>query len=198
MASAFAVTIHFTDSVRCDSIDTGVSSTGKLHIPVMSDNKQPSHILFVCDANTCRSPMAEAMLKKMLADAEGKPSEIEVNSAAIAPRARDGSDITLDVKWLLKEEGICVENFRSRDLKRHGELLEEADLVLTMSQEQKERVHKLPEANGKAIYTLKEFVGEAGDISDPFHGGDEAYAQVRDEIKRCLQKLVIRLVRDSE
>jgi len=141
--------------------------------------------------------MAEAMLKKMLADLEGKASEIKVDSAGIAPRARDGSDITLDVKWLLKEEGIPVENFRSQDLKRHQELLVEADLVLTMSQEQKERVRQLPEANGKGIYTLKEFVGEAGDIADPFSGGDEAYAPCRDEIKRCLQKLIARLLPDS-
>jgi protein-tyrosine-phosphatase len=163
----------------------------------MLDNRQPAHILFVCDANTCRSPMAEAMLRKMLADFQGKAREIKVDSAGIAPRARDGSDITLDVKWLLKEEGIPVENFRSQDLKRHKELLVEADLVLTMSQEQKERVRQLPEANGKGIYTLKEFVGEAGDIADPFSGGDEAYAPCRDEIKRCLQKLIARLLPDS-
>jgi protein-tyrosine-phosphatase len=142
--------------------------------------------------------MAEAMLRKMLADFEGKPTEIKISSAAIAPRARDGSDITLDVKWLLKEEGIQVDNFRSRDLRRHVELLEEADLVLTMSQEQKDRVLQLAEADGKGVYTLKEFVGEAGDISDPFHGGDEAYGQCRDEIKRCLQKLVTRLVCSSD
>jgi protein-tyrosine-phosphatase len=141
--------------------------------------------------------MAEAMLRKMLADAEGRESEIKVSSAAIAPRARDGSDITLDVKWLLKEEGIYVENFRSKDLKRHGELLNEADLVLTMSQEQKGRVLQLPEADGKGVYTLKEFIGEAGDIADPFNGGDEAYAPCRDEIKRCLQKLVTKLLRDT-
>ena len=164
----------------------------------MSQSKQPRSILFVCDANTCRSPMAEAMLRKMLADFEGKPGEIKVSSAAIAPRARDGSDITLDVKWLLKEEGIYVENFRSKDLKRHGELLEESDLVLTMSQEQKSRVLQLAEADGKGVYTLKEFIGEAGDIADPFNGGDEAYAPCRDEIKRCLQKLVVWLVRGSD
>ncbi len=158
----------------------------------MSDNKQPSHILFVCDANTCRSPMAEAMLREMLADFAGKAGEIKVSSAGVAPRARDGSDITLDVKWLLQEEGISVENFRSRDLKRHEELLAEADLVLTMSQEQKQRVRLLPQADGKGIYTLKEYIGENGDIADPW--GDEAYAICRDEIKRCLQKLVPKLI----
>ena len=166
----------------------------KPDISVMPYNRQPSHILFVCDANTCRSPMAEAMLRKMLADSAGQTREIKVSSAAIAPSARDGSDITQDVKWLLKEEGIYVENFRSRDLKRHGELLEEADLVLTMSLKQKERVLQLPGADGKAAYTLKEYIGEAGDIGDPFGKGDETYAQCRDEIKRCLQQLVTKLV----
>ena len=157
----------------------------------MLESSQPSHILFVCDANTCRSPMAEAMLRKMLADFPGKAGEIGVGSAGVAPRACDGSDITLDVKWLLQEEGISMDNFRSRDLKGHEELLAEADLVLTMSREQKERVRLLPEIDGKGIYTLKEYVGEAGDIADPW--GNDAYALCRDEIKRCLQKLVIKL-----
>jgi protein-tyrosine-phosphatase len=151
-------------------------------------------ILFICDANTCRSPMAEAMLKKMLADLEGKTREIKVKSAGIAPHARDDSAITWDVEWLLKEEGIRVENFRSKDLKRHGELLEEADLVLTMGQEQKTRLYQLPQADGKAVYTLREFVGEAGDIADPFGEGDAAYAHCRDEIKLCLQKLVTKIL----
>ena len=150
-------------------------------------------ILFICDANTCRSPMSEAMLKKMLADFKGKTNEFKVASAGISPNARDGSDMTFDARWLLKEEGIHVDNFRSRDLKRHRELLEEADLVLTMSQEQKKRVHQLAEADGKAIYTLKDFVGETGDIADPFGRGEEVYAECRDEIKRCLHKLIPRL-----
>jgi protein-tyrosine-phosphatase len=151
-------------------------------------------ILFICDANTCRSPMSEAMLKKMLADLKGATGEFKITSAGISPNARDGSDITFDARWLLKEDGIQVEDFRSRDLKRHKELLEEADLVLTMSQEQKKRVHQLAEADGKAIFTLKEFVGEEGDIADPFGRGEEIYAQCRDEIKRCLYKLIPRLI----
>jgi protein-tyrosine-phosphatase len=136
--------------------------------------------------------MSEAMLKKMLVDLKGKTDEFKITSAGISPNARNDSDITFDARWLLKEEGITVENFRSQDLKRHQELLVEADLVLTMSQEQKERVRQLPEADGKGIYTLKEFVGEAGDIADPW--GDDAYAPCRDEIKRCLQKLITRLL----
>ena len=159
-----------------------------------SDNIPYGSILFVCDANTCRSPMAEAMLKKMLNDFAKEAKEVKVDSAGIAPSARDNSDITFDVRWLLKQDGIPVDNFRSKDLKRHKELIQEADLILTMSREQKQRLHQLPEADGKGIYTLKEFIGESGDIPDPFGRGDEAYVQCRDEIKRCLQKLILRLL----
>jgi len=151
-------------------------------------------ILFICDANTCRSPMSEAMLKKMLADFKGTTDDYKIASAGISPNARDGSDMTFDARWLLKEDGIQVETFRSRDLKRHNELLEEADLVLTMSQQQKKRVHQLAGADGKEIYTLKEFVGEEGDIADPFGKGEEVYSECRDEIKRCLYKLITRLI----
>lgn len=151
-------------------------------------------ILFVCDANTCRSPMAEAMLKKMLAGFGGKAGEVKVCSAGVATSARDNSEVTFDVKFLLKQEGIDVEGMRSKDLKRHRELLEEADLVLTMTQEQKRRVHQFPGVDSKGVYTLKEFVGETGDIADPFGRGDSAYVQCRDEIKRCLEKLIARLL----
>jgi protein-tyrosine-phosphatase len=151
-------------------------------------------VLFVCDANTCRSPMAEAMLKKMLAGFEGKTKDVKVRSAGIGSQARDNSALTFDARFLLKADGIDAEDLRSKDLKRHKELLEEADLVLTMSQEQKRRVHLLPEADGKGIFTLKEFVGEAGDIADPFGRGDAAYIQCMDEIRMCLEKLIPRLL----
>jgi hypothetical protein len=41
---------------------------------------------------------------------------------------------------------------------------------------------------------LKEFVGEEGDIGDPFDQGEERYRACRDEIKRCLAKGVDRLL----
>jgi len=160
------------------------------------ERKAPPYrsILFVCDGNTCRSPMAEAILRRMLADFEGRAGKIEVRSGGIASHARDGSDISLDAKLLLKQDGVLVEDFRSKDLKRHRELVKEADLVLTMSQVQKEKVLELEEAEGKGVYTLKEFAGEAGDIDDPFGEEESAYSECKDEIERRLQKVVARLV----
>jgi protein-tyrosine-phosphatase len=44
------------------------------------------------------------------------------------------------------------------------------------------------------VFTLREFVGEAGDIGDPATQGEEAFRACRDEIKRCLQQGIDRLL----
>jgi protein-tyrosine phosphatase len=63
-----------------------------------------------------------------------------------------------------------------------------------MTAQQKEMLGTYDEARGRQIFTLKEFVGEEGDIGDPFDQGEERYRACRDEIKRCLEKGVDRLI----
>lgn len=145
-------------------------------------------ILFVCDANTFRSPLAEFMLRKMLADrgVEG----VDVRSGGVAPHARDGCMVSQDVVLLLREEGVKVpEEPFSKNLKRHRELIEGADLILTMTRKQKELVLGMDGVKG-AVYTLKEYVGEEGDIEDPRMLGEESYPACKEEIKKCLEKIV--------
>jgi len=149
-------------------------------------------VLFVCDANTFRSPMAEFMLRKMLADhgIEG----VEVCSGGVASHARDRCMVSQDVILLLREEGIIIpEEPFSKDLKKHRSLVEDADLILTMTERQKELVSKMDGVKG-AIYTLKEYVGEKGDIEDPRMLGEDNYKKCKEEIKKCLEKLVEKLL----
>ncbi|MCX8175852.1 MAG: low molecular weight protein arginine phosphatase [Candidatus Bathyarchaeota archaeon] len=155
-------------------------------------SKTYKNILFVCDANTFRSPIAKLLLEKMLSD--NGIYDVKVYSAGVASYARDGSLISMDVKLLLKDEGIIVDDgFCSKDLKRHKELLEQSDLILTMTKKQKEAVLVFKEAKGKSVYTLKEFIGEDGDIMDPQALGDEGYIKCKEEIKRCLLLLLEQL-----
>ncbi len=149
-------------------------------------------ILFVCDVNTCRSPMAEAMLKGLLASWGVKDGHVRVASGGIAPYAREGGAVSLDAKLLVKEEGAdgFLEGFRSRDLNRHLDMVSGADLILTMTQHQRDKVLAMPEAKGRQVYTLKEFSGESGDIEDPAGKGEEAYLACKEEIRRCLEKAV--------
>jgi len=153
-------------------------------------------ILFVCDVNTCRSPMAEALLKKMLAELEDKSISLQVHSGGIALYAREGGLVSLDAKLLMKEEmaDSFLEGFRSKDLKRHIDLVKGADLILTMTQRQKEQIQEIEEAKEKEVYTLREFAGENGDIADPGGQGDLAYSRCKEEIKRLLEIATKRLL----
>lgn len=152
-------------------------------------NRKPvCHILIVCHANTSRSVIAHALLEKMLAT-QGV-DHINVRSGGIAIYARDGMIPSLDARLVLREVDIHLrEDERlSTDLKRHRHLIEEAHLILTMTDEQKRMLDAYPEAAGKLVYTLKEFAGEEGDIDDPAMQGEDVFRARMNEIQRCLEK----------
>lgn len=155
-------------------------------------------VLFICHANTCRSVIASELLKKVLRQ-RALHGSWQVRSAGIAPYARDGALVSLDARLVLRDEGIELpKETCSTDLKRNRHLLNEADLILAMTAQQicMLREH-FPEAEGKSVFTLKEFAGEFGDIEDPFGQSEHAYAVCRDEIKRCVQRIVDRLTEQT-
>ena len=131
--------------------------------------------------------MAHVLLEKMLADRD--IDDIVVRSGGIAIYARDGMIASLDAHFILQEHGITIKRDEvvSTDLKRHRYLIADADLILTMTLEQKSMLDAYPEAEGKPAFTLKEFAGEQGDIDDPAMQGEEAFRARMVEIKRCLE-----------
>jgi protein-tyrosine-phosphatase len=154
--------------------------------------RAPRRILIVCHANTGRSVIAEALLKKMLRARDR--DDVVVSSGGIAPYARDSSLVSLDARLVLRDEGIEVPaDATACDLKRHRDRLAEADLILAMTAEQKRMLDDFAEARDKVILTLHELAGEAGEVEDPAGRGEECYRACRDEIRRCLEKAIDRL-----
>lgn len=139
--------------------------------------------------------MAHVLLEKMLGERRGR-ERVRVRSGGIAPHARDGMIPSLDARIVLREDGIHLgeDTITSTDLRRHPELISQAHLILTMTARQKEMLAAYQEARERPLFTLKEFAGEEGDIRDPFGEGEERYRACRDEIKRCLEKSVDRLL----
>jgi len=138
--------------------------------------------------------MAEHILKRELAQ-RGMLAVVRVASAGIAAYARDGALVSLDTRLALREDGIHIdEDSTSTDLKRHPELLDEADLVLAMTEEQaRNLMEKFPSAAGCSVHTLRSFAGERGDIEDPYEKGDQVFAACREEIKRLVPVIIDRL-----
>jgi protein-tyrosine-phosphatase len=151
-------------------------------------------ILFICHANTSRSVIAEALLKKMLTE-RALHGHLTVMSGGIANYARDGALVSMDARLVLREEGIDLPaDSVSTDLKRNRHLIADADLILAMTRQQVRILRQaFPEAAGKEVYTLKEFAGGSGDIEDPVGKGDDVFGACRDEIKACLERAIARL-----
>jgi protein-tyrosine-phosphatase len=149
----------------------------------------------VCHANTARSVMAQVLLERLLAR-HGVDGAITVRSGGIANYARDGMIASLDARLALRDEGIHLgeNDFLSTDLRRHRDLLVGADVILTMTALQKQMLASFDEIRGRPVFTLREFVGEEGDIDDPATQGADVFRACRDEIKRCLEKSVPRLL----
>jgi len=151
-------------------------------------------LLLICAANTARSVMAEHIIARELRQ-RGLHGEITIRSAGIAPYARDGALISLDTRMVLRDIGIDLdEHATSTDLKRHPELLHQADLVIAMTEQQARDLRErfaVPER--LEVHTLRSFAGEVGDIDDPFEKGDLVFAQCREEITRLIPRVIDRL-----
>ena len=141
-------------------------------------------ILFVCSGNTCRSPLAEGIAKKVFSD--GKEFKSSVTSAGSS--AVDGLPAS---QWAIK-----VAEAKSLDLSNHKAkllsktLVKAADLIVAMGSNHRDTVGIIEPSALEYAYLLTDFCdGEEGDILDPIGGGIDKYEETYNLIENCLKAM---------
>jgi protein-tyrosine phosphatase len=135
--------------------------------------------------------MAQALLRKALAQDRGSGwPEIEVWSAGLG--ALPGKPVSSEALKVMKSHGIDLSRHRARALEER--LVQEADLILTMTGSQSGRLKDLYPRKSSAIFTLHEFAGRgSSDVVDPYGAGVEVYMRTAEQIKELIEEVVKRL-----
>jgi tRNA threonylcarbamoyl adenosine modification protein (Sua5/YciO/YrdC/YwlC family) len=142
-------------------------------------------ITFVCMGNICRSPLAEYLFNQY---SQEKNLPFIAKSAGLMD---SGNAISLNSLLLLEEQNINANSHLSSRI--DPEIIGGSWLVLTMEEYHRNviRTH-FPETSHK-VFTLKEYIGETGDIEDPYGSDLENYRTTYNQIDAALKKLILML-----
>jgi len=145
-------------------------------------------ILFVCTGNTCRSPMAEAVARKIAI--ERGLTDVEASSAGTS--AHDGSPASDGALLVGIERNMDLSTHRAQTLTR--DMVRGADLILAMGPHHLERIEAL--GGGGKAYLLADFASRGASmraISDPIGMELDVYRatadELEDEIRRALDRI---------
>jgi protein-tyrosine phosphatase len=142
--------------------------------------RRPLRVVLVCMGNICRSPMAEAVLRRRLEEA-GLAELVEVDSAGTYG-GHAGEPPDRRAREAGQRRGYDLRGQRARGLSREDR---EADLVLAMDRGNLRRVRQLL-GDHPGVHLFLEASGSpspAAEIPDPYYGGDEGFERVLDLIE---------------
>jgi protein-tyrosine phosphatase len=150
-------------------------------------------VVFVCTGNTCRSPLAEALFKKRLADALGCAAEelpargFFVLSAGLA--AMMGGGAAAEAVEVARRYGADLSGHRSQPLS--GELAAQADYLIVMTRgHQRALLDRYPRLGARPRLLRP----DGADLPDPVGQAQPVYEECGEQVWRCLEPLLTEAV----
>lgn len=148
--------------------------------------------LFVCTGNTCRSPMAEGLFRKLVADRLNCADDDLVDRGVVVVSAglsaATGAPPSPESVQILRDRGVDLQGHASQPLTPR--LLRQADHIFTMTRGHREAIlDSFPEV----VDRVELLARDGSDISDPIGYGIDEYQRCAGEIERNLTDIVSRL-----
>lgn len=155
-------------------------------------------VIFVCLGNICRSPAAEAVLKKIIRE-EGLEDKIEVDSAGTSGyHIGEGSDVRMINH--ASRRGYILDHIARRF--NPDKDFEEADYIITMDNENYSDVLRFdPEKKYRdKIFKMSQFSGNIkfNEVPDPYYRGAEGFEEVLDLLEDSCKVLLNKIKNDME
>jgi protein-tyrosine-phosphatase len=149
-------------------------------------------IVFVCTGNTCRSPLAEGVARRVLEEV----NRTDVEAVSAGTDAWEGGTATDEALLVGMERGMDLSRHRSRKLTR--EIVRDADLILGMSPQHVTTARRLG-GEGKSYLLSQYAAGGESDraIRDPFGGDLDAYRSTADDLQEQVRLAIDRFLRET-
>lgn len=151
--------------------------------------KRYDKLTFISRSDTCRAPMAEALmqakllLEDILVDTRGM---IALFPEPVNPKAME----------IINQNGLPLEEHEAVQLTKDD--FDERTLMLTMEEAQKAKILEEYPDTAKNVYTLSEYCGRTGDVESPFGKDSSAYGECFFFLKDLIEKLAEILKEEEE
>jgi protein-tyrosine phosphatase len=156
------------------------------------DSEKKVSVLFVCMGNICRSPTAEGIFRKVVAEA-GLADRIHIESAG-THAYHAGAPPDQRAQAAAARRGVTLTHIRARRIA--DEDFETFDYIFAMDKDNLgELLERAPEPQREKVRLFLDFAGtgRAAEVPDPYYGGASGFELVLDLVEQASQRLLQRI-----